>query len=440
MQNSSTQKPIAPQNFEETIVWYYIIGTYVFYFMGIQYITGPLMAWFLVLYLIFKIFIQSDDTPPEERVSIPWGVWVWVFSMMVMLMALIMGHLDFDLGSWRLIKSVIDQFPRTWGLFAAFPLIGCLNIRPRLLFRAASIVCIQHLIYLTIGYVAYQLGADGHLYDTPFARFAGGTAASQVLLYIIDEAGTGLRLQLNTPFPPALGVLGNVYFWLCLHEENKKLRWIGVIASLLMVWFSVSRAGRVCVVVIPLAIWVINNIRRPAMQLTAAVTCFVGGIASTRIIQMIEDYTINARNERAGSTRIREMLRRMALQRWQEAPIWGHGVADTGIKLVRAKGVGSHGVWHGILFVHGLVGFLALAVPMVCSAIDLLLKIQHSKIARVGLAVVLVLSAYGFTENFEGQAYLFWPGLVALGMGLKEKIPVVSKHYEGDLSVSSASL
>jgi hypothetical protein len=429
----SAQNRLLPQNFEEAVVWCYMVGTYLFYFMGVQYIVGPMVGWFLAGYVVLKIFFQHDGTPPEKRVTVPWGVWVWIFAMMVMLMALIIGHINFQLSTWRLIKSIIDQFPRTWGLLAVFPLIGCLNIRPQLLYRAACLTCLQHLIFLAIGYIAYLVGVDGFLYGTPFARFGGGIDMTNVVLYVIDDTTGGLRLQLNTPFAPALGLLGNVYFWLCLQEQNQKWRWIGVIASVLMVWFSVSRTGRICMILIPLGIWFIIHVRRPIVQLAAAIACFVASLSSTQLIYMIQDYTTSVKQEREGSTRIRELLRRMALQRWQEAPIWGHGIPDTGIKIVRGKGIGSHGIWHGIFFVHGLVGFLALATPMICSAIDLLPKIQHNSAARVGLAVLLVLTVYGFSENFEGQVYLFYPGLIALGMGLKAHIPDPVERDEPEL-------
>lgn len=434
---SSDRNLLLPQNFEEAVVWYYLIGTYLFYFMGVQYIVSPIVGWFLAFYVVVKVFFQHDGTPPENRITIPWGVWVWIFAMMVMLMALIIGHINFQLSTWRLIKSIIDQFPRTWGLLAVFPLVGCLNIRPQLLYRAACLVCLQHLIFIIVGYSAHLIGVDGFLYSTPLARFGGGTDMTNVVLYVIDEVSGEMRLQLNTPFAPALGLLGNIYFWLCLQEQNQKWRWLGLIASVLMVWFSVSRTGRICIILIPFGIWFITHVRRPMVQIAAAVACFVTALSSTQLFYMVQDYTTSVKQEREGSTRIRGLLRRMALHRWQEAPIWGHGVPDTGIKIVRGKGIGSHGIWHGIFYVHGLVGFLALAVPMVCSAIDLLPKIQHNSTARVGLAVLLVLAVYGFSENFEGQVYLFYPGLIALGMGLKEQISITENRDETELVPSS---
>ncbi|NER32369.1 MAG: O-antigen ligase domain-containing protein, partial [Symploca sp. SIO1C4] len=125
-----------PQNLEETLVWYYITGTYVLFFLGAQYVVAPMLAYFLVLYLVKKLWEQNEETPPEERISIPLGVWIWIVAMLVMGLALVVGHLEFNLGTVKTIKSFVNSFLRTWALLAVFPLIGCLKIRPQLIYRA----------------------------------------------------------------------------------------------------------------------------------------------------------------------------------------------------------------------------------------------------------------------------------------------------------------
>lgn len=91
-----------PQNFEERVVWCYIIGTYVLYFLGAQFVVAPVMAWLLVLYLLKKLWNQTDETPFEERIMIPVGVWIWIVSMLVIEFAIIMGHYDYDLSILKL--------------------------------------------------------------------------------------------------------------------------------------------------------------------------------------------------------------------------------------------------------------------------------------------------------------------------------------------------
>ncbi|NEQ16378.1 MAG: O-antigen ligase domain-containing protein, partial [Moorea sp. SIO3E2] len=67
-----------PQNFEEKVVFYYIISTYLLFFLGAQFVFAPALAWLLTFYLIKKLWQQTSDTPPEERIRIPIGVWVWI--------------------------------------------------------------------------------------------------------------------------------------------------------------------------------------------------------------------------------------------------------------------------------------------------------------------------------------------------------------------------
>jgi hypothetical protein len=99
------------------------------------------------------MYVQTDKTPEVERIKIPVTVWVWIFSMIVMEIALIMGHLEFNLGTGKLIKSTVGWF-KGWALLAVFPLIGCLNIRPRLIYQATCVVCKHTLILVPFLYLA----------------------------------------------------------------------------------------------------------------------------------------------------------------------------------------------------------------------------------------------------------------------------------------------
>ena len=133
------KKAIHPENFEEKVIWNAIVWTFPFYLIGALYIVAPAMGWLMVIYL-FKRFLDQDETTPEcQRVRIPVGVWVWTISMIVMLIALWIGHADWNLGLSKTIKSSVG-WAKGWALMAVFPLIGCLNIRPQIIYRATSIV------------------------------------------------------------------------------------------------------------------------------------------------------------------------------------------------------------------------------------------------------------------------------------------------------------
>jgi len=51
---------IKPQNLEEKVVWYYIIGTHGLYFLGAQFVVAPVMV--LLVYLVKKLWNQTEAT------------------------------------------------------------------------------------------------------------------------------------------------------------------------------------------------------------------------------------------------------------------------------------------------------------------------------------------------------------------------------------------
>ena len=78
--------------------------------------------------------------------------------------------------------------------------------------------------------------------------------------------------------------------------------------------------------------------------------------------------------------------------------------------------IGSHHTWYGLLYVKGVVGVVALAIPLVWTIIDMILVAQ---ITRIGLALTLMIAFYSNWENLEILAYLMWPGLLLIGSALR---------------------
>ena len=165
------------------------------------------------------------------------------------------------------------------------------------------------------------------------------------------------------------------------------------------------------------------NFTRPFTQFTAGVVSLLTGMFAPLLIDWLNIFKDSFSSARAGSSKVRELLKEIGLDRWQkEAPIWGHGEIEPGPKIVEHMPIGSHHTWVGLLFTKGLVGLLALAVPLLWSFIDLLIKAQKSKAASAGLSVVLVLFVFTFAENIEILTYLYWPGLLIMGIAFKEVV------------------
>ncbi|MBU7583562.1 MAG: O-antigen ligase domain-containing protein [Nostoc sp. TH1S01] len=416
---------IQPQNIPEKVVWWAIANTYFIWVVGGLYVVGALMGWLLLLFLLIKILAQTPDTPPAEKISISWILWVWVIGMLLMEISLIAGHLDYNLPTGLIIKSSIG-WAKGWAALALYPLAGCLKIRPQIIYRAVCIVGFHTLLITPFLLLTPSLHLPQILYVSPLKAVGGpGNEFFDVPLYEIDGSTGDLRWRLFTPWGPALGFVGNVYFMLALQEKDKKWRWFGLIGAVLMCFVCKSRLAQVCIVLIPLFTTVFSGMNRPKILIGLGFLSYLGGIFSPSIIMAVNNFWESFKAARAGSTRVRMALKRIAIYRWKaEAPIWGHGVVEDGPHLVEHMPIGSHHTWAGLLFVKGIVGFIALAIPMALTFVYLLIKSMDSKCptAKVGLSIVMILFLYTFGENLEILVYLYWPGLLVMGIGCQEPL------------------
>lgn len=414
-----------PQNFPESLVWYSIITTYGLYLIGGLYLVGPAIAWILLVYLCKQLLEQqTSSTPPAEKIVIPWPVWVWIVGMLIELVALFMGHLDFHLGMKTLIKSSIG-WAKGWALMAIFPLLGCLKIRPQLLYRAVCIVGLQTIVLTPLLVLAYLVKLKPFLYVAPLKILGpGANTFFQVWLYLQD--GESARWPFFGPWAPATGIVGNIYFFMALQEQNKKWRWCGVIGGLLLCYLSKSRMAALCLPVVLLTTWALRKLARPVTLIVLGMGAALASILMPLILDAATGFWENFEAGRPDSSRVRDTLQRIALFRWQEAPIWGHGVVEPGPKIVEGMPIGTHHTIFSLLFVKGIVGVIAFVVPVLSSLIVLLSKAQKSDMANVGLSIILVLAISAFGDNLEILAYVYWPGLLVLGMALQEKVAVPS--------------
>ncbi len=411
--------PIKPQNLPETLIWYYITGTYLIYYLGAQYILAQLLAAFLTFYLIRQWWNQTEETPPDEKITISLSAWVWLVAALVILLATIVNHYDLDLGLKRFIES-FASWSRTWALFGLFPLAGHLKIRPELIYRAISILCVQSLILIIIGTLASLVHVPHITYLSPLKSLPLNGGNPQ---YEVDVLPTLInsRMRLFTPWAPALGLTSNIFFFVILQERNKRLRWIGIVSTIASIVGSVSRAGMVGLPIVLLSTWVLTNFLRPWIQFIAGGISLLGSIHLQSLIEFVTTLKEDLKKARAGSSETRDGLERIALYRWQtEAPIWGHGISEPGPLSVGRMPIGTHHTWFGLLFTHGLVGCVALAVPILWSFIDLLIKSQRYKTALVGLQIIMILGIFSFSEHFDGSVFVFWPGLLILGIAFRE--------------------
>ena len=415
---------LRPENWPERLIWFSIVFTYPIWIVGGLYVVGSVLGWLLLACLLIKMLARLDWPEEDEAITISPVIWLWVIGMLVMEVALIMGHLDFNLGMGLLIKSSIG-WAKGWAALALYPLAGCLPIRSRIISRAICIVGLHTLLITPLLLLTPHLGLPQVLYISPLRAIGGpGNEFFDVTLYEIDGSTGDLRWRLFTPWGPALGFVGNVNFMISLLEEKKKWRFAGMAGSIVMCLVCKSRLAQVCIVLIPALIFLVSRIRRPLMLISLGISAYLGGILSPLLIQLFNDFWEGFKGARAGSTRVRMALKRIAIDRWErEAPLWGHGVVEPGPHLVEAMPIGSHHTWAGLLFVKGVAGFVALALPMAATLVDLVRRASNPRYALgpTGLAMIVILLLYTFGENLEILVYLYWPGMVVMGLALQER-------------------
>jgi hypothetical protein len=377
---------------------------------------APVIGWLLLLRFAWLRAVAVRLPDDRRPLAVPLSLWVWVGGMLVMLLALLVGHLDFNLGTSQLFKSTIG-WAKGWALLAVFPLLGCLRIRPEVIYRAACHVGLHTLLLLPIFVGAWLADLPHTLYVSPLEVVGGpGPEFFAVSLYEIDPGGGTPRWRLFTPWAPALGFVGNIYFVFSLQEQNKRWRRLGLTGSLAMILVSQSRLALVAVVCVWFGTRAITRMNHHAAPFIAAGVSTVLGLLGEWLIEGFERFSMAFRAARADSTRVREALARIALERWHsEAPVWGHGIVERGPHLVEFMPIGSHHTWYGLLFVKGMVGFTALAIPLLCSILQMAFWSARAPIARTALAMLLLLLLYTFGENLEVLAYLIWPALLIIG-------------------------
>lgn len=413
---------IAPQNLPEKLVWYYIINIYVIYLLGGHYILAPLLASFLAFCVVKQWWNQSPITPSREKIIISPLVWLWIIAMLIMEVALIIGHINWELSIVQIFKSSLYWY-RHWALFALFPVSGYLNIRPQIIYRAVCIFCLQGLILTVICYIGYILNLPRFDYVSPFQALGGDELYYRTnFLFPEPNYEEGFRLTLFAPWSPALGLVADVFFFLAYQETDQKWRWLGMVGAIAMAIGSLSRMAILCIPLVLFLLWLAVNFVRIEVQLGASLISFLVGICSSTLIDWIKNIQQQFYRLRPSSSNARVAIKQMTLNRWwTEAPIWGHGIVlSKGPSSIGNMPLGTHHAWYGVLYLHGLVGFFAFAVPFVCTLINLVSKVRTAPMAKVGLSITLVLMIFSFGDNIENLAYLYWPGLLILGITFKE--------------------
>jgi len=237
--DQTAHHPRAP---EDLIVALALASTWIVYLFGGLYVLGPVLGVGLTGLLCARLYLADGGVGATRVPSIPSGVWVWIAGMLVMLLALEVGHMNQNMGVGQTIKSTIG-WAKGWALLALFPLIGaCMNIKLETLIRAAGWVALGTLLLTPVFMLAPMAGLPEVLFVSPLKLVGGpGPEFFAVQLYSLEPSDGSTRLRYFTPWSPAAGMIGNMYLIFALSDKRKFWKWMGIVSALAMILTSKSR-------------------------------------------------------------------------------------------------------------------------------------------------------------------------------------------------------
>lgn len=415
-----------------TLVW-----TWGLYAFGSLYVVGPVLAWVLGGLAALALYLgpaMREDLRPTGPV--PAMVWLWFAGMSLMLVALWAGHINWGFGLTSTIKSTIG-WAKGWALLALFPLAGAvLQIKREVLIRAHCRLALITLILLPVLAIAPMIGLPERIFTSPLKAVGGpGPEYFSVYFYTLDPASWTPRWQFYAPWSPFAGLLGVIMVLFALEEKHRGWLVVGCLAGVAMILMSKSRMSLVALVVASVSPRLMPLLLRTwAWSVGAAIVASMA-VLWTPLINSFDAFWRAFKASRADSTRVRETLQRIAHERWENDAFWfGHGRVAPGSHIVEYMPIGSHHTWWGLLFVKGLVGFLAMAVPF---AVHLILTLRDAAVhsqGRLPLGIMIVFFILSMGENIEIEAYLMWPALVLLGIHLREMKERQTEKRAADLA------
>ena len=415
-----SQLTAAPLTKDEQIITICITYTFVFYLLGALYLVAPIVGWVLLAVVIARWSIAK----PFANQNSQWLIRLWILCTIVLEFALVMGHIDFSLGFGKIIKSTIG-WAKGWALLSVFIVLGfTLQIRYRVICRAACVIGLIAIIAAPILIFAYFVDLPNQLYVSPLKILGGaGPEFFTVILYEIDPFNGAPRWRFFAPWAPAVGFVANIYFVAAWFEKDLKWRLFGLFGNAMMIVLAASRMGMIVMLLVPISVWFMSRLTRSWVILAAVITLLLGALFFDPLSHALLALFDEIKGARADSTRVRSSLGNIAFYRWHSEAFWfGHGVVETGTHLVEFMPIGSHHNWYGLLFVKGMLGFLSFLIPFILTFLVLVIKAQYQVSARLSLGMCLILAFFSMSENIEALAYMTWPAWLMIGIGLRSAI------------------
>ena len=413
-------RTLAQSTSEARLIVLAVLGFWPAYMIGALYVTGSIIGWLILGVTMIRAFVDGKNS----LLPVPYIVIVWIAGMLMMELALLIGHANWSLGLLTTIKSSIG-WAKGWALIAIFIGLGAVvSFRIEALIRAVCITSTMAIVFFLLSIFAFKVGAPEVLFTSPLKIIGGpGYEFFEFRLYGINPENGNPRWFFFTPWAPAAGLVSCLFAIICYEERHRTWRLLGILGCVVICVASQSRAGLAIMFIVLPILFIYRDINFGVLLIMFGIIVVLVALPGYTLIESTLDVLHNVKNSRPDSTRVRSTLAEIAIQRWQqEAPIWGHGIVEPGAKIVEHMPIGTHHSWYGLLFTKGIVGAAALAAPLMLTLIYLAIVSIRNSLAIPALGITIVLSIYSFFENLEILVYLYWPALLYLGYSLRMPI------------------
>lgn len=307
-------RQLQPETLEERLIYWTLVSTWGLWLLGALYIVGPVLGFVLLGIVIVRWLGISAE--PLRLSYLPVSVALWVGGMLLMLVALVVAHLDFELGFMQTIKSIMG-WAKGWALLAVYIVAGTyLHIRPALVYRATGILAAQTLALVPLFIMAAVIGLPTELYVSPLSIVGGpGPEFFDVTLYSDNDTSGSLRWRFFSPWSTAAAFIAGIGFVFALYDRWRMWKIIGVVSALVVCAMAGSRTSIVALPAILVTLFVVANVRSPVLLLIAAFAAVVAILFTDQIEMLLVDSYESFKGARAASSRVRAALASIAYHR-----------------------------------------------------------------------------------------------------------------------------
>jgi O-antigen ligase len=415
----------------ERVIYWTIILTPVWWLLGIQPLFYPAaIVTLLIVNFRFEKLIQR---------SFPSFVWAWLVMSIVTLWTAALGINDMGFNLQTALAAVVTFMKSYFLIFACLALPYLSRVRAHIITRATAWMASGFLVTISIELTLLILKIGGDRFTPPLARLLPGDKGSLQVILANFSPFLGIplpRTVLYTPDPPILGVCAVLCFAICVGETNKPLRNLALAGSIAALLLSASRSALLC---FPLSIAIVGCFqsglfRQLSLWLTTLtlLACSVLGITIPQLLEQPVQVFNEARND---SSLERALVVRKTLEAWQESPWIGWGVIRGKTHLYEDTyiGLGSFSTYSAVLYLNGIVGFVALIVAMLLTLFAVFQRaLQGNNLCKWGFACLVTLYISCNATPLSWMAANLWFFFVWLGAVIFEARPARSAGLSWD--------